>query len=364
MNTQEAYALLEPAATRVRDPKSGRSVWLAGLIHNAELTADSLQFSLQCSSDYSEEDISKMQSALVRNIKNLGWKGEIHCSITPKETVAQAKKTSSIKGMSGGGTQPHGGAIKKQTIPGVKNIIAVASGKGGVGKSTIATNLACSLAKQGYKTGLLDADVYGPSLPTMMRVSATPIANDERQIIPLISYDVKCISMGLLVEKDEPIIWRGPMVMGAVKQFFQNVAWGDLDYLVVDLPPGTGDAQLTMIQAVNISGAIIVTTPQDVAVLDAVRGVEMFVKLDVPIIGIVENMSFFVLPNGDFAHPFGEGGGHTTALRYQVPLLAQLPLDERIRLGGDLGAPVSLSDEDFASPFHDIAQQVSVTLPT
>ena len=153
------------------------------------------------------------------------------------------------------------------------------------------------------------------------------------------------------------------MVMGAVKQFFQNVAWGDVDYLVVDLPPGTGDAQLTMIQAVEINGAVVVTTPQDVAVLDAVRGVEMFVKLDVPILGIVENMSHFQLPNGEMVYPFGQGGGQKTANKYQVPLLAKLPLDERVRLGGDLGAPVALSDEAFAQPFHHIALQVADRLP-
>ena len=214
--------------------------------------------------------------------------------------------------MSGGGTGAHGGPVQKQTIPNVKNIIAIASGKGGVGKSTISTNLACALTKLGAKVGLIDADVYGPSLPMMMKVSAKPLANDERQILPVPSYGVKCMSMGMLVDPNEPIIWRGPMVMGAIRQFFQNVAWGELDYLLVDLPPGTGDAQLTMIQAVEITGSIIVTTPQDIAVQDAVRGVEMFVKLGVPILESLKQSIYAF--HGDMIHPFGQGGGFKTAV--------------------------------------------------
>jgi ATP-binding protein involved in chromosome partitioning len=364
MNQPEALAILEPAATKVRDPRTGRSIWLAGLIQDAQISDDIIKYTIVCTPEHTETEISRIKQALEKNIQEIGWHGEINSTITIKNTTqTKSGKKKPITGMSGGGTKPHGGPINKQKLPGVKHIIAVASGKGGVGKSTIATNLACALAKSGNSVGLIDADVYGPSLPIMMRVSTSPIANNERQIIPVESYGVQCISMGLLVDSTEPIIWRGPMVMGAVKQFFQNVAWSNIDYLIVDLPPGTGDAQLTMIQAVEISGAIIITTPQDVAVLDAVRGVEMFVKLDVPILGIVENMSCFILPNGECVYPFGQGGGYTTSLKYSVPLLANIPLDERIRLGGDMGMPVALSDEEFTKPFLDIANQITNQLP-
>ena len=369
MSKEEASAILEPAATRVRDPRSGRSVWMAGLLQEMNLSENCLSFTLQCHPEHSEEQIKRMETNLLQQLEQLGWKGNIEVSIAVSDEHPapasqppknfKVKNKNPVKGMSGGGTGAHGGPVQKQKIPGVKHIIAIASGKGGVGKSTVSTNLACALARQGASVGLIDADVYGPSLPIMMKVSAKPLANDERQIIPIPAYGVKCMSMGMLVDPNEPIIWRGPMVMGAIRQFFQNVAWGELDYLLVDLPPGTGDAQLTMIQAVELSGAIIVTTPQDVAVIDAVRGVEMFVKLEVPILGIIENMSYLRLPSGDMLHPFGQGGGFKTAVQYKVPLLSQLPLDERIRLGGDMGIPVALSDDDIATPFLEIAEQVS-----
>lgn len=356
----EAQAILEPAGTRVRDPRTGRSLWMAGILSDGNLTEDTLSVTMTFHPDHSEGQIKTMQQGLLSQIEAVGWKGNIECSITVEEEAAPKSSTAKdpVRGMSGGGMGPHGGPIQKQSIPGVQNIIAIASGKGGVGKSTVSVNIAVSLAKAGHKVGLIDADVHGPSLPMMMRVSATPIANDEKQIVPIASYNVKCISMGLLVDKDEPIIWRGPMVMGVIRQFFQTVAWGELDYLIVDLPPGTGDAQLTMVQAVDLEGAIIVTTPQAIAVQDAIRGVEMFKKLNVPILGIVENMSFLKLPDGSMMHPFGQGGGFETSVRYKVPLLAQLPLDERIRLGGDLGTPVALSDEDCGTPFHEIAESI------
>jgi len=358
----EAQAILEPAGTRVRDPRTGRSLWMAGVLSEGTLTEDTLQVTMQFHPDHTDTQMQVMQQSLLQQINAIGWKGNVECSITVEETAEPAENTKKasepVRGMSGGGMGPHGGPIQKQKLEGVKHIIAVASGKGGVGKSTVSVNLAVALAKQGHKVGLIDADVHGPSLPMMMKVSATPIANDDRKIVPIVSYGVKCISMGLLVDKDEPIIWRGPMVMGVIRQFFQTVAWGELDYLIVDLPPGTGDAQLTMVQAVDLSGAVIVTTPQAIAVQDAIRGVEMFKKLEVPILGIVENMSFLTLPDGSLVHPFGQGGGFETSLRYKVPLLAQLPLDERIRLGGDMGTPVALSDEDCSKAFVDIAKTI------
>jgi ATP-binding protein involved in chromosome partitioning len=219
--------------------------------------------------------------------------------------------------------------------------------------------LAVALTRRGLRVGMMDADIYGPSLPTMLGVRGKPFANEDKKIIPLEAHGVKVMSIGFLVDDTEPVIWRGPMVMGVVRQFLQDVVWAPLDVLVIDLPPGTGDAQLTMIQAVQLSGSVVVTTPQDVAVLDAVRGVEMFKKLDVPVLGIVENMSALHLPDGTQLHPFGQGGGQRTADRYDVPLLAQLPLDGAIREGGDAGRPIALSDHAAADAFDDVAHAVA-----
>jgi ATP-binding protein involved in chromosome partitioning len=381
MSADEAMAILEPAATRVRDPHSGRSVWLAGLIQGARIEGETLQFTLAARPEHKTEDLARMREALLRNLEELGWRGPIQCNVRPGMSMATgalagghghdhghghghaaAPKAPPVRGMESGGMQPHGGPISKQPIPGVRRIIAVASGKGGVGKSTVASNLAVGLALTGWKVGLMDADIYGPSVPTMLRVGGQVFANSEKKIVPHEAWGIKAMSIGFLVDDTEPIIWRGPMVMGVVKQFLQDVAWGELDALVVDLPPGTGDAQLTMIQAVDITGAVIVTTPQDVAVLDAVRGVEMFRKLEVPVLGVVENMAWMDLPDGSRIHPFGQGGGRRTAERYEVPLLREVPLDGTIREGGDQGRPVVLDDFGAGLAFRDIAQAVREAL--
>jgi ATP-binding protein involved in chromosome partitioning len=366
MTAPDANAILEPAATRVRDPISGRSLWLAGLVRDGTLDGDQLSLTLACTRQHTADDRDRMQSALERQIRSVGWQGGlvINLAITGASAPAPApaapqKQPDPVKGMSGPGMGPHGGPISKKSLDGVRHIIAVASGKGGVGKSTVATNLAVALRARGLDVGIMDADIYGPSLPTMMKVSGRPIADAQQRILPLPAYGVKCMSIGFLVDEDEPIIWRGPMVMGVVKQFLQDVEWKPLDVLVIDLPPGTGDAQLTMVQAVELSGSVIVTTPQDVAVLDAVRGVEMFRKLDVPVIGVVENMSWIDLPDGSRVTPFGAGGGARTAERFGVPLLTQVPIDGRIREGGDHGRPVALDDGPLGSPFRDVAQAVA-----
>jgi ATP-binding protein involved in chromosome partitioning len=362
MNTPEAQAILEPAATRVRDPASGKSVWLAGLVQDARIAGDALELTLAFGTAHTADDQDRMTEALRRNLEGIGWKGEVRIhrtlSRTPPAAEAPQKPKEPVRGMSGPGMQPHGGPIEKQPIPGVRHVVAVASGKGGVGKSTVACNLAVALARKGIRVGLMDADIYGPSLPMMMKVNDRPFAGADKKIIPLVAHGVKCMSIGFLVEENEPIIWRGPMVMGVVRQFLQDVAWAELDVLIIDLPPGTGDAQLTMVQAVPLSGAVIVTTPQDVAVLDAVRGIEMFRKLDVPVMGIVENMAWFELPGGERVHPFGTGGGKRTAERYQVPLLSEVPLDTQVRESGDAGQPVALFDSGSSPAFHKIADAV------
>ena len=230
-------------------------------------------------------------------------------------------------------------------LPGVRAVIAVSSAKGGVGKSTVATNLACALSVLGLKVGLLDADVYGPSLPIMMGTDARPHAAGGNRFHPVERYGVRCISMGFFLDETSPVIWRGPMVAGLVRQFLNDCVWGELDVLVIDLPPGTGDAQLTLAQQVKLDGAVIVTTPQEVALRDVVRGVAMFRQLQIPILGVVENMSLFVCPEcGDEDEIFGRGGGEMVARASDAPLLAQVPLDIRIREEGDRGRPIVLAD--------------------
>ena len=228
-----------------------------------------------------------------------------------------------------------------QTVPGIRRILVVGSGKGGVGKSTVATNLAVALAQEGKATGLLDADIYGPSIPRMMGVSARPASPDGKAIHPLRAHGVTLMSIGLMVKPDEALVWRGPMLMGALQQLMGQVVWGDLDVLVVDLPPGTGDVQLTLAQRYQLAGAVVVSTPQDVALLDARKAVDMFRRTHVPLVGLVENMSAYICPNcGHEAHIFGHGGARAEAGRLGIPFLGEVPLDLSIRLSGDAGAPV------------------------
>lgn len=255
----------------------------------------------------------------------------------------------------------------RQGIDGVKNIIAVTSGKGGVGKSTIAANLAVALAQAGAKVGLLDADIYGPNAPNMLGLSKAEVKvqkTDQGDVLePAFNHGVKLVSMAFLIDLDQPVVWRGPMLNGIIRQFLYQVQWGDLDYLVVDLPPGTGDAQLTLAQAVPMAGAVIVTTPQTVALLDARKGLRMFQQLGVPILGMVENMSYFIPPDRpDITYDiFGSGGGAKTAEEFGVPLLGQIPLEIDVRQGGDEGVPIVVSQPNSASAkaLNALAQQVA-----
>ncbi len=250
-------------------------------------------------------------------------------------------------------------------LPGIKNIIAVASGKGGVGKSTTAANLALALQAEGAKVGILDADIYGPSQPRMMGVSGKPDSLDGKHIEPKIAHGVQVMSIGLLVEEDTPMIWRGPMVTQALTQLLSDTRWQDLDYLVIDLPPGTGDIQLTLCQKVPVSGAVIVTTPQDIALLDAKKALKMFEKVNVPVLGIVENMAIHVCSQcGHAEHIFGEGGGASMSAQYGVPLLGSLPLDIHIREQADGGTPtvVAMPDSDAAHRYRTIARNTAARL--
>jgi ATP-binding protein involved in chromosome partitioning len=255
----------------------------------------------------------------------------------------------------------HGVPPAPQTLPGIKTIIAVGSGKGGVGKTTVAVNLAVALTKLGHKVGLLDADIYGPNVPLMMGATAQPRLVNENRIEPLESFGVKLISVGLLNPGDKPLVWRGPMLHQMIRQFLQQVEWGELDYLIVDLPPGTGDVVISLVQTVPITGAVVVTTPSDVSLQDGRKAIEMFRQVKVDILGVVENMSSFTCPHCQHEIDiFSKGGGERTARQFSLNFLGEIELDPNIRKGGDSGHPVALAGENSvgAKSFFDFAQRV------
>lgn len=251
------------------------------------------------------------------------------------------------------------GVIQKDLIPQAKYKIAVASGKGGVGKSTISVNLAVMLGLMGYKVGLLDADIYGPSIPTMTTNNEDKIYTENNKIIPLERYGIQVMSIGFFLTKDTPLIWRGPLVIKAIQQLLEDVAWSELDFLIIDLPPGTGDAQLSISQLLRLSGAVIVTTPQDLALIDAIKGVQMFMKIDVKILGIIENMSYFLCPKcGERSEIFGYGGAQKEAERLKVPFLGEIPLNTDLRIAGDSGKPYVLENSDVSMAFRKIMEKI------
>ncbi|HUN60501.1 MAG TPA: Mrp/NBP35 family ATP-binding protein [Candidatus Sulfotelmatobacter sp.] len=254
---------------------------------------------------------------------------------------------------------------QRQPIPGVKYLVAVASGKGGVGKTTVAVNLALALSKMGNKVGLLDADVYGPNVPIMLGSTSEPVATPQQRIIPVQAQGLKMISMGLLNPGDKPVIWRGPMLHSVITQFLRSVEWGELDYLVIDLPPGTGDVQLTLIQTVEVTGAVVVTTPSTVALADVRKAIEMFRQVNVDVLGVVENMSTFACPHcSKPVDIFGHGEGAKTAIAYGVPVLGEIEIDPRIRVGGDTGKPVAAAGDGApaAQSLYRVAKAVSARL--
>lgn len=319
----------------VKYPGFTRDIVSFGIVKDIKVAGSSVEISLVL-----PKPDSKLESEITESVKNriLETPGVGDVSI---RIAAREPKPAPGQGPARAETQ--------SKLPKVKYYIAVASGKGGVGKSTVAVNLAVAIAKKRKNVGLMDADIWGPSLPIMLGVKDRPHATEQNKIVPLEKYGLKLISIGFLISDDETVIWRGPMVHGAIKQFIEDVEWEDTEYLVIDLPPGTGDAQLSIVQTAPLSGGLIVTTPQDVALVDVKRGVNMFRKLNVPILGVVENMSYLDVPGAEPLDIFGRGGGRRMAEKFEVPFLGEIPLDPRIRKGGDSGVPIVMSDPDTAA---------------
>lgn len=344
LSPESVLEVLQP----VQDPELQKSLVDLNMIRNVSIEGGTVRFTLVLTTpacplrEFIVEDCEKA-------VKTLPGVAQVEVEVTAE--TPQQKNT----------------LPDRQGVPGVKNIIAVSSGKGGVGKSTVAVNLAVALAQSGAKVGMIDADIYGPNAPMMLGLEGTQVkveqGADGEVLEPAFNHGVKLVSMGFLIDKDQPVIWRGPMLNGVIRQFLYQVNWGELDYLIVDMPPGTGDAQLTLAQAVPMAGAVIVTTPQSVALSDARRGLKMFQQLGINVLGIVENMSYFVPPDmPDRQYDiFGSKGGETTAQELGLPLLGCVPLEMPVREGGDQGRPIVLADPDApaAKALTEIAKQMA-----
>src|SRR5919206_3927482 len=335
----------------VKDPDLHRDIVSLGFVQNLKIEpSGAVAFDINLPTPACPvKDELKSQARLA--VANLPWVTDVHVTMTANTAAARGGPTN-----------------QTPLIPQVKNVVAVASGKGGVGKSTTSVNLAVALSQTGAKVGLLDADIYGPNLPLMLGLKEQPeITGEDGRIQPVLRYGIKLVSIGFFLNPDKPVIWRGPMVHGALQQFLRDFDWGNLDYLVVDLPPGTGDAPLSLSQLIPLSGVVIVTTPQDVALQDVAKGMSMFRRLEVPVLGVVENMSYFICPGCSERHEiFGRGGGERIARAFDVPFLGKVPLQPNVRTGGDEGQPVVMADPDsaaaqaFSEVAGAVARQVSV----
>jgi ATP-binding protein involved in chromosome partitioning len=332
------------ALRAVQDPDLHKDIVTLGFVKDVKITGNEVDFTIELTTPACpvKDQMKAEAEGIVRGL--------------PGVTAARATMTADVKARGGFG---------RQAVPGIRNIIAVGAGKGGVGKSTTAVNLAVALQRKGARVGLMDADVYGPNTPQMLGIEGGPEVSEAKRMIPPEAFGIKVISMGMLVPADQPIIWRGPMLHGAVQQFMRDVEWGELDYLVVDLPPGTGDVSLSMAQSVPVAGAVVVTTPQGVSVSDVRKAVAMFRQLNIPVLGVVENMSFFVCDHcQERTEIFGHGGGVKMAEDMGIPMLGQIPIDTRVRSGGDEGRPIvsAAPDAPAAKAFFDIAGRVAAEI--
>jgi ATP-binding protein involved in chromosome partitioning len=339
------------ALARVRDPDKGGDIVALGMVSGVVVRDGNVGFAIEVEAERGPrlEPLRKLAEAAVEALPGV-------VSVTAVLTAESRPRGAPPRPV-----ERPAAAERPALAPGVRAIVAVASGKGGVGKSTVAANLALALKANGLSVGVLDADIYGPSMPRMLGISGRPTSADGKILRPMENYGVKCMSIGFLVPEDTAMIWRGPMVMGALQQMLRDVAWGELDIMIVDMPPGTGDAQLTMAQQVALAGAVIVSTPQDIALIDARRGLSMFNKVNVPVLGIIENMSYFLCPHcGERSNIFGHGGARREAERLGIDFLGEVPLDLAIRETSDDGRPITASQPDspYARTFRDIAARV------
>jgi len=349
------------ALRQVMDPDRQRDIVSLGMVSVPAIREGHVTFAIEVDAERGSK-LEPLRKAAERAVERIPGVLSVSAVLTA-EAKPGTRANAQPQAMHGGARAAHGSG--KALIPGVKTIVAVASGKGGVGKSTLAANLALAAAANGLKIGLLDADIYGPSMPRMLGIAGKPQSRDGRVLEPMENHGIKVMSMGFLVPEDTPMIWRGPMVMSAIQQMLRDVNWGELDMLVVDLPPGTGDAQLTMAQQVPLSGAVIVSTPQDIALLDARKGLNMFRKVDVPVLGIVENMSYFRCPRcGERSEIFSHGGAKREAEKLGTEFLGEVPLDIRIRETSDDGHPIVIAEpeSEHAKLFRDMARRIWTTL--
>jgi ATP-binding protein involved in chromosome partitioning len=354
------------ALRAVRDPDRGGDIISLGMVSGMVIRDGNVGFAIEVEAERGPR-LEPLRKAAERAVEALPDVVSVTAVLTaearpPGGTRGGAPQPAAGRHDAGqhGAARPASGAAQP-LAPGVRAIVAVASGKGGVGKSTVAVNLALGMKANGLRVGVLDADIYGPSMPRMLGISGRPQMADAKILRPMENYGLKCMSIGFLVPEDTPMIWRGPMVMSALQQMLRDVAWGELDIMIVDMPPGTGDAQLTMAQQVSLAGAVIVSTPQDIALIDARKGLGMFTKVNVPVLGIIENMSYFLCPHcGERSDIFSHGGARREAERLGTDFLGEVPLDLAIRETSDEGRPITVSQPEspYAQTFRDIAAKV------